>query len=502
MSLNASTSANVFYFQPPARPFCGSCAVVNQYLNQTLEELGYQVHGVYGSSQRNFPRAETFVPLEAVERARRARLLPPASLTVHCDFGLYLSPVHRRGSQKNVVFFHGLAGAPGEWAGNPLIDRYWGNSAYMRDVVRSLLTLPDLRHRKLLDPRAFGIVSHLTLALPCLEEPDGALQEGSPELPWHVRAAIDQGDVLGHAVTAEKLNELAFYSILLLLNRLARERGLGRRFRVFVAEEMFRRVQAILELPEDQFPREMASFRDSLQALGLTAADILIPVPHLAQSALFEILRACRFGLFYNTFAEPFGFYPLESVFHGCPIYTNGSGNLRYLLPEGHGLHVQETEAMGLGDPTAYLPVAEAIYHDTVTDPAGAEERCRRGAGFILRHYNRESFRRDVATELERLSSKPRTFDFGSSVVRLSPLVRIWNSTTRVAITDHSPRQLSERERDVVEASLGQTCGEIRRSAGERELETLQSLFQIGILALTHPGSTPSNGAFKEPRND
>ncbi|HSK77088.1 MAG TPA: hypothetical protein VLQ45_11560, partial [Thermoanaerobaculia bacterium] len=336
--------------------------------------------------------------------------------------------------------------------------------------------------------------------LPCLEEPDGALQEGNPELPWHAREAIDRGDILGHAVVADKVDEPALYSILLLLSRLAQERGLGRRFRVFIAEEMFRRVQTALELPADRFPEEMVSFRDSLRALGLTAADLLIPVPHLGQSALFEILRACRFGLFYNTFAEPFGFYPLESVFHGCPIYTNGIGNLRYLLPEGCGIHVHETEAMGFGDPMAYLPVAEVIYRDAVTDPASAEERCRRGAEFILRSYNRESFRRDVAAELDRLDAKPETFDFDSLIVRLSPLVRLWSPATRRALTDHSPRMLSENERDLTEAALGRTCGEIRRSTGEREIEILQNLFQTGILALTHPRPSTPEGAFRGAR--
>ena len=484
--------AHVFYFHPPVRPFSGSCAVVNACLNETLGDLGYEVHGIYAEG-RGPSSADVMVPLRAVERAVRASSLPPASVAVHCDFGLEVSRVRRRGHQKNVVFFHGLAGAPSEWMGNPAIDRYWGNSAYMRDVVQSLLAMPDWRHRQLLDPRAFGIVSHLTLALPCLEEPAGALQQGSSELPRHAREAIDRGDILGHAVTPEKVDELALYSILLLLNRLAQKRGLGRRFRAFVAEGMFRRVEAILGLPADHYPPEMAFFRDQLRALGLTAADLLVPVPFLGQSALFEILRACRFGVFYNTFAEPFGFYPLESVFHGCPIYTNGIGNLRYLLPEGHGIHVQETEDMGFGDPAAYLPVAEAIYRDTVNDPAGTEEQCRRGAEYIRSRYNREAFRRDVAAELERLGAEPPAADFDSLTVRLSPLVRLWSPATRRVLTDHSPRQLNAAERDLAEAVLGRACGEILRSVGERDLEILQQLFQIGILALAHPDSSTSD---------
>ncbi|HKV06809.1 MAG TPA: condensation domain-containing protein [Thermoanaerobaculia bacterium] len=488
--------AQVFYFHPPVRPFGSSCAVVNSCLNETLEDLGYQVHGVYAEG-RNPSSADVLVPLRAVERRFQSRSLPPAGLTVHCDFGLQVSPVRRRGAQKNVVFFHGFAGSPGEWAGNPAIDRYWGNSAYTGDVVQSLLALPDWRRQRILDSRAFGIVSHLTLALPCLEEPAGALEEGSGDLPRHAREAIDRGDVLGHAVTAEKVDESALYSILLRLNQLAQERGLGRRFRVFVADHMFRRIQAALDLPAEQYPLEMRFFRDNLTALGLTAADLLIPIPHLRQSALFEILRACRFGVFYNTIPESFGLYALESVFHGCPIYTNGIGNLRYLLPEGCGIHVHESEAMGFGDPEAYLPVAEAIYRNTVTDPASAGEECRRGAGLIARRYNREAFRRDVAAELGRLDFHPEPADFASLTVRLSPLVRLWNPETRRALTDHSLRQLSETERDAVEASLGRTCGEIRPSARSREIETLQNLFLTGILALSPSGHPAPDRALR-----
>lgn len=489
--------AHVFYFHPPVRPFSGSCSVANSYLNDALGTLGYEVHGIYADG-RSPSTADFLVPLRAVERVLEARSLPPAGLTVHCDFGLEVGRVRRLRGQKNVVFFHGLAGSPSEWAGNPSVDRYWGNSAYMRDVVQSLLAMPDWRRGRLLDPRAFGIVSYLTLALPCLEEPAGALQVGSSEIPRHAREAIEQGDVLGHAVTAEKVDERALYSILLLLNRLAQERGLGRRFRAFVAEPMFRRVEATLGLPEDRYPPEMIFFRDNLRALGLTAADLLIPVPLLGQSALFEMLRACRLGFFYNTFAEPFGFYPLESVFHGCPLYTNGIGNLRHLLPEGHGIHVHETESMGFGDPAAYLPVAEAIYRDTVTDPAPVEEQCRRGADFIRRRYNREALENSLAAELERLGTPPETVGLDDLTVVLSPLVRLWNPATRRALTDHSPRQLSERERDVAEASLGKNAGEIRRSAGEPELEILQKLFKTGLLTLAQTSET-SNQTFRSP---
>ncbi len=480
-------SVNAFYSQPPERPFCGSCAIVNRYLNETFEELGYQVRGVYGTAPQG--QADFFLPLPAVDRARRARNLPPADIALYCDFGLQLAPLRRRGSQKNVVFFHGFAGSPGHWAGNELVDRCWGASPYTRDVVRSLLAVPDWRARRLLDPRAFGIVSHINIPLPCLEEPDGALPEGLSELPWNVREALYQGDILGHAVVAVKVNVPAMSSILLLLNRLARERALGRRFRLVVANEMFHRIQAALRLPPDQSSPDLESFRTSLDQLDMTAADLLIPVPALAQSVLFEILTKCRFGLFYNVFAEPFGFYPLESVFHGCPVYTNGIGNLRYLLPDGCGIHVYEDEGTAQGDPAAFLPVAEAIYHDAVEDPGGARERCRLGVEHIRKEYSREALRREVAAELERLASRPEEHDFDTLGVCLSPLVRQWNPVTARVVSDYSGRVLNGIERSLVDASLGRTCGELRGSFSGTDVEVLEKLFLSGVLALAPPPS-------------
>ena len=68
-------------------------------------------------------------------------------------------------------------------------------------------------------------------------------------------------------------------------------------------------------------------------------------------------------GLAYNTFPEPFGFYVLESVHNGTPVYTNGAGNNRFLLPPGHGIVVQETgEMAGTFEnppaPAAYRPLS------------------------------------------------------------------------------------------------------------------------------------------------
>jgi hypothetical protein len=477
--------ARVSYFHPPARPFSASCAIVNAHLNEALSGLGYAIDGTYGDGGRPSD-ADVYVPLPAVERAARARTAPAADVSVHCDVGLQVSPLVRTGGQRNVVFFHGFAGSPDQWAGNPLIDRYWGNSRYTRDVVRSLLARPDWHTRRLLDPRAFGVVSYLTLALPCLEEPD-ALQEGSSELPQPVRAALDRGDILGHAVEAAKVDERALVGILLVLNRMAQERGPARRFRVCVSARVFRRVQGVLNLPPAHCPPDLVQLREGLDELGLTVADLLLPVPRLAQPALFELIRECRFGVFHNVMPESFGFYALESVLNGCPVYTNGAGNLRHLLPPDHGIEVQETAAMTGGDPEAYVPVAEAVYRDTVTDPGGAARRCAAGAEYVRRNHNRDCFRRDVAAELDRLGSTPGTAALEDLTVGLSPLVRLWSPETSLVVTDHSPRQLGEAELEAATAALGRTGRDVLARAGTAELDALQALFRNGVLALEPP---------------
>lgn len=481
---------NTFYQHPPKRPFSGCCSAINASVIETLKELGHEVQGVHGDGRWNPRPVHDAIPMEAPQMVMQIKALPKADIAIHCDSGLRLGGLRRTSARKHVVFFHGFGGF-NTWARNTMVTRFWGYSRYVHDVVRSLLGMPDMQRRQLLDPRGFGSVSFIRMALPCIEYPAGAYAEGAAELPAPIKEAIVQGDILGHCVMASKVDTRAAYTIILMLNRLAQENRLGRKLRLVVGEGMFDIAQSLMQRPSDQLPAEYSLLRDTLKSLNLNVADILIPVPLLAQGALFELMRACRFGLFYNVYQEPFGFYPLESVFHDCPVYTNGIGNLRSLLPDDHGISVCESEDMVTGNLHAYLPVAQTIYEDIVRHPEATRERCRRGTRYIRENYNRDTMRDDIRIELERLDEKPERIAFDSLITRLGPLVRHWNPASGIAVTDSSWRRLHEREVELLQAVLDQPIAGTKRWA-KTEQTTLEQLFREGILSLRPPGEAPS----------
>lgn len=476
-------AVNVVFDRAAEAPFNGSPAIINAYLRDSLLDLGLSVHSVYGPLSA--PGDD--IPLRLVDRVVRLRSLPLADLQLWCDMGLGLAPVQRRSLQKNVVFFHGLAGFPGHWIGNEAIDRYWCNSPYAARVLRSILSIPDWGLRRALDPRAFWAVSSITLALPCLEEPEGLPTDGATSFSRQARAALDSGDLLGYCV-AEKCNERALYSILLLLNQISLESGDGRKFKVFTDHYTFNVVKGLLHTyyPED-LPPEFLLLKGALEQLGLEVEDILVPVPRLAQPVMFELLKACRFGLAYNRVPESFGLLPLESVFHGCPVYTNGAGNIRNLLPEGCGINVCETEQMAFGDPSAYQEVAREIFRDVVEEPERARAACRRGVDFMRTTYTRESMRRDVEGRLSDLAAPVPAdgLDFESLEITLSPLVRSWNGATRCVLSDYRSEELSPDESELIGDLLGERCHAV--TASGKTLERIERLFKSGILALAPP---------------
>ncbi len=461
-------------------PFRGSPSIINAFMNDALRDLGYELSCSYG--RRVWREIGTFVPLPDAYQVLHLQSDPVFDLEVRCNVSVVQFPLRRRGAQKNVVFFHALVGYPGNWIGNDVIDGYWCNSDYMTRVVTSLLATPDWDRGRLLDPRAFSVAGTVTLPLPFLELPEGVLMDGPDKMPRAALEALEGNDVLGHCVVG-KLDEKAIYSIMLALNHMALQSGIGRRFRLFVERMLYDGIKGVLENAErEDLPPEFLPLKTALGQLGLTIDDILIPIPRLAQASLFKVIKACKFALLYHWIPEPFGLLPLESVCLGCPVYTNGAGNLRYLVPAGDGISVFETEGMAFGDLGEYQKVAQRIFHDTVVDPEPAREACRRGAEHVARTYNREAMRRDVAARLAALDAPPAETGLDATVLGLSPLVRSWNPATRRVVSDYKSCELSVDEAALLGEVLGQSCAGLRKNLAIRE--TVERLFQQGVLAV------------------
>lgn len=458
----------------------GAPGAINLALEQELERREWALDRHYHSRLHGRDR---LLPFANAERILRLDTAPPADVALYCDVGLGIRPPRPGVAAKTVVLFHGLIGHPAVWIGNPLVDRYLALSAYVRDVVQSLLTMPDWGRRRCLDLRGFDAVDVIAAPLPCVERPEGDDEAGGEAIPAAVRRALASGDVIGHALQPRKADWNAVFAIVLELHRLERERGTGRRFRVIVFDEDYALLQRSLQ---HGYPLDVSGVREALAALDCSLEDVLLPSPLLSQTALFELFRAARFGLAYNTFPEYFGFYILESICHGCPVYTNGVGNNRHSLPPGHGVHVVDSADMAFGRRGAYAPVAQRII-EGLAAPDAIAAACRLGRDYAARAYSREAFAESLGLSLGRAleGPPPATPAFDTLTIALNPVVRSFDAASGRVVSDYSNLRLDAPSVDLIGDVIDRRAGDLH-FAGER-LDRLQSLFHQGVLALRAP---------------
>ena len=458
-------SADAMLGGPVDPPFAGSVAVSNAQLAAALTQLGY------ATRRLPTPRLRDDIPLVHAETLARRRAGAPVDLALYDDEGLAVRPPSRRWARRTAVVCHGVLKNPGAWLGNPEIDLFIANSPYLADVIRSLLAVPDWRSRTCLDPRAFDIVTDLRLPLPCVAHPDGQPDFAGDEVPSDVLKLYDQGVVLGHALQPGKADWFATLAILFHLNLRAREEGAPPVRLVVFRGDLDRRVRAQIEATLDG------------SAFGLE--DLFAPVPQLAQPALFTLMRRCRFGLAYNTFPEPFGFQVLESVHNGCPVFTNGIGNNRHLLPEGYGITVLEDPAMVL-DPESsapYAQVADSIFSD-LGDPEASRARCARGRAVIGASWSEGSFRDSLTHALARLDRPAaQAADFETLVIAPSPLVRALDLDTGAVLCDRANQVLAPDRCRRLTGILGRRCADLWLEDPE-VIDEIQSFFRQGVVTL------------------
>lgn len=448
----------------------GSVAYVNGMIAALLREKGWAVRSFRVPSHPL--AAEAMLPLGLASTNARELTHGTADIALYDDAGAALRTPSRRWAKRNIVLYHGLAYGAGAWMTNPDVDLHCANSPYLARVLRALHAFPDWRGRRCLDPRAFDAVTDIALPVPCVDFPQGhaAFSEGA-DMPIQVGRLLQQGTIVGHALQSRKHDVMATLSIVYWLNEIARQHG----------EAPIKLLMSASALD----PGRRRAIDAMLAPAGRRCDDYFVPVPQLQQGALFEIMRACRFGLAYNAFPEPFGFHVLESVFHGSPVYTNGIGNNRYLLPPDHGIVVDETPQMAgeVVDADAYRHVARRIHAD-LQQPATIQANCARGAKYIRDTWSKAAFARSLEAAFacaERSAATPVPFD--ELVVAMSPFVRRLDAVSGLCLNDYANTVLDAEQIAAVSAVLGRSCSELD---GERmrALEERHGLFRRGILTL------------------
>lgn len=352
-------------YRPRSRArFGGSCGYVAHAFADALEKWGHDVR-------------ELYVPLK--DKTSRLRL-PPAADPRARGFHIFFEELFLRTERDaeyarapKVVYFnlHFFAQIERFCRADALIF----NSKYLMDCFAA-----QCARRKLRAP----YLGYVPLPVPLLDFPDGYASYGD-----RIRASalkdLRKTAFVGHAMRGRKADCFSTLAILHLLNGESRRRG-TKPFKLLV--------------PASDMPRFKAERERS--GLPKSALRHLVPVPHLQNRSMVQVMRNSDFALCYDRVVEAFGFYPVESVYSGCPVFTNGAGNLRHLLPIGCGIAVDENIGMYFGTTEerlrAHGAVAKAIL-ESVVSGTGAKA-CRKGRNYIRKFYSPAAFARKLKAEL------------------------------------------------------------------------------------------------------
>lgn len=457
-------------------PFHGSVGYINDAIAPLLARNGWRSRAF--EPPRPAQGQEGMLPLALAGQLASLEGADAPDIALYDAAATAVRVPTRGWARRNVVLYHGLAYGSGTWLASPDIDLHCANSPYLQRSLRAFFAFPNWAARRCLNPGGLQAITHLPLPLPCVEHPDGHPGFGhGADLPAHVRRALDSGVVWGHALQPGKQDWFATLAVLVWLNALR-------------AAPQVPRVG--LFVPQGTLDGGVRAALEAMLPRGQRCEDYVVEVPLLQQRALFALMRACRFGLAYNDFPEPFGFQVLESVHAGCPVYTNGVGNNRFLLPPGHGLNVHESFAMAPGpdggrDPQPYRDVASRILADLARAEAMAAE-CRRGAELIRRTWSLAAFERallDALGGLERMPPPPPAFD--DMQVAPSPLLRALDPASGRCLDDYASTTLEPAALHAVRTLVGRACRDLA-SADMQALEARHGLFSRGILTLAVPG--------------
>jgi hypothetical protein len=437
-------------------PFSGSCSVVSHLLRRGLEGAGFGCEETLIAPQR-LDAAGTVVPAEP--------LVLPASGADRLLFfeEVFLRTRFERSADRAqaCVFFNLLCFGDRDIGRFANVATLLFNSEFLARVFLAFATDPTAPER--VEGFRATHVAACPLALPQIEFESGYPSHGATFPPAEL-ARLATHHVLGHALRPG-LDPVAAVAIVHALARLVPDRPP----RLFVLQS--------------QWPELMEV------AAELRVADpssLFEPVARLNNPSLLAVMQSSDFALAYDRSIEAFGFYALESVWCRTPVYTNGAGNLRHLLPPGHGIECHENAAMAFGEGRerldAYAPVAERIASDLKS--RSVQRRCELGRAELLRRYTPDRFARAVLAALRAGQPNVPRATAAEGVV-LHPLVRLCDLESGRIVTDEAAVELDEAARRLLRSALR---GELRP-----DREALAPLFHHHVLTprlAGEPGAT------------
>jgi len=451
------------------KPFHKSSGIINLYIKNALQNLDFKVCSFHEERTHKISHGERLIPISNFQLLHQVLIAEIPDITFYDDLGLGIKTPLKMANHRNILFFHGLRGFPGTVLGNSSIDLYCCNSKYLESLLSSFMLFPDFKKSKVLDAKGAASTTFIRLPVPMLDYPDGYLSEGE-NLPSSVFDALRDGSLIGHSIQRDKPSPTALLYIMRSLNQIAKKE-ISKTCKLVVSQAI---IPEIASLAKTNFPLNHEMIMKWF-----------IPVPLLKNSELLFLMKESHFGLCYNRVPESFGIYPLESVLAGCPIYTNGVGNNRYLLPPQHGIVVYESELIEFYKLEEYHNLAVKIFDDIVT--GDAVNKCQYGVKYINQNHSGLTFENDMKSTFNILEQQKEfdssRFEFNNLVFKMSPLVRFYNSKTGYVISDYKDIVICSESISLIKNVLGKTADCISQN-DHQTIKNLTNLFYQGVIAL------------------
>ena len=470
------------FYERPCHGSQGAALLCNQYLEDTIVEMGYNL--IPFSSKPSLFKSQVFIPWDRLEFTRlfHSRF---SDIAIYCDRGVAFAPPTANSSRINILLLHGLAYNFELINSLAHIDLILTTSQYFAEVAKMMLggiiVSDAVQLREVYSSRSDNSETIIYPLMPPIEKSEPIIAQ-NVEFLNRFEINEDHQIVLAHSVQPKKASIPAFVGIVASL--VSKFKESNKAFKVFTSSVDSNEIN-----DELTYLTHLNWFDNFFNIDVQDVKDSFIYTDRLPQSDLHHLFSLSSLGLCYNEVPESFGMYVLESILNGCPVFSNGSGNMRYSLPVSHGHYINENSAIYQRNSSELKILASEIVTKLTSLNLYAE--ILQGQDFIKSSYNIRAFKRELRDILMALSCEnnkvcDRIESNNISALKrksyiVSPLVRSFSTCCQSVIADHQTFHLSESEFNLLvlisESSFTEPDCNTSRIA--------QSLVEKGLICLT-----------------
>jgi len=470
------------FYNQASRESDGAAFRCNKYLEDVIVETGHDLQSFY--PELSTLKSQAFIPWDRVQ-FKRSFTAQIGDIALYCDRGVLYSPPSPRSAKVNIVLLHGLYYNFELINSLEYIDLILTTSPYWAEVAKMMLggkiitTLLQLNESFSSSNKSKdAMIYHLK---PPIEIARHESIDNKEFFGRYQNNLLAEHVILAHSIQPGKASVPAFVGIIALLASHLKESN--KVLKIFTSR-----------IDRDAILAELQSFKSLkwIDELNNICADeikkCLIFTDRLPQSELHHLFSLAKFGLCYNDVPESFGMYVLESILSGCPVFSNGSGNMRHLLPPSHGHYIHESNGIYERNQTDLKRAVKRII--LKLDDPNLKQEIDRGRLYITNNYNKRRYKKEFKDILMAASDNSLVFKktnaFRTSapqfqtIYKVSPLVRTLCQEGHYIIADHETFTLSEHEFKLLMAIEHSSS----HSSEYYNSNLLQSLLNKGLICL------------------